>query len=56
MDKKKADPKAVKEVAGDSAFYNDQIGNNNEPLKKNMDEKYGAASENEWPSDHKHQS
>lgn len=41
MDKKKADEKAVKEVLGDPAFYNDQIGNNLEPQKANMDKKAG---------------
>lgn len=39
MDKKKTDPKAVKEVAGDPAFYNDQIGNNLEPVKANFDKR-----------------
>lgn len=36
MDKKKADPKAVKEVAGDPAFYNDQIDDSLEPIKASM--------------------
>jgi len=39
MGKKKADPKLVKPVHGDPAFYNDQIGNNMEPMKANMDRK-----------------
>lgn len=50
MDKKKADPKAVKEVAGDPAFYNDQIGSNKEPMKENMDKKYGSVTKEEWPN------
>ncbi len=36
MDKKKADPRAVKEVAGDPAFYNDQIDENLDPIKASM--------------------
>lgn|GEM_PF-660752 len=39
MGKKKADPKVVKPVHGDPAFYNDQIGNNMEPVKSSMDKK-----------------
>ena len=44
MDKKErpADPKVVKEVLGDPAFYNDQIGENQEPIKKIMEEKKGV--------------
>lgn len=45
MDKKKVDPKVVKEVAGDPAFYNDQIGDNLEPMKANMDKKRKNRSE-----------
>lgn len=36
MKEKKSDKNIVKETAGDPAFYNDQIGNNKEPVKKNM--------------------
>lgn len=39
MDKKKVNPKTVKPVHGDPAFYNDQIGNNMEPVKSEMDKK-----------------
>ncbi|HHU90969.1 MAG TPA: hypothetical protein GXZ22_07950 [Clostridiaceae bacterium] len=39
MGKKKVNPKLNKPVHGDPAFYNDQIGNNLEPIKENMDKK-----------------
>lgn len=39
MKEQKRDKKIVKEAIGDPAFYNDQIGKNKEPVKKNMDAK-----------------
>lgn len=43
MDKKKIDPNVDKQVAGDPAFYNDQVNNNNEPIKATVDKKKAKA-------------
>jgi hypothetical protein len=45
MDEKKADKKAVKEVSGDPAFYNDQIGENLEPMKANIEKQKGGKTQ-----------
>lgn len=39
MKEKKKDRDIVKDAVGDPAFYNDQIGENKEPFKKNMEER-----------------
>jgi len=41
MKEKKRDKSIVKEAIGDPAFYNDQIGESREPIKKVMEEKKG---------------
>lgn len=39
MKEKKKDKDIVKDAIGDPAFYNDQIGENKEPVKANMESK-----------------
>ncbi len=39
MSEKKRDKNIVKDTIGDPAFYNDQIDNKKEPMKKSMDTK-----------------
>lgn len=41
MKDKKKDKKLVGDAIGDPAFYNDQIGENKEPIKATMEKKKG---------------
>lgn len=44
MKEKKKDKNIVNDPIGDPTFYNDQIGDNKEPVKANMDKKKGRSS------------
>lgn len=41
MKEKKRDPSITKDPVGDPAFYNDQIGENKEPMRADMKKKEG---------------
>lgn len=41
MKEQKRNKEITGDPVGDPAFYNDQIGDNKEPMKKNMEKKKG---------------